>query len=145
MVIRTTRWTPDTCSCIIEYTWDDSIAETSRVHNLDKVVTRCPEHQLQGGNDTVTWNTINEENPRKNRAIDEIILRAPDVYIDIAADGTRALKPNITIDFEWTGIPPNRVIRMIVKGVTLPQNHFDALQTRLNTRFGAGKVILVNV
>ena len=90
------------------------------------------------------WNSVDEENKRKNRAIDEIVQRAPDIYVDIAPDGTRTLKQGINIDFQWSGSAPNRIIKMIVKGVKLPQNHFDALQTRLNTRFGVGKVILEN-
>lgn len=69
--------------------------------------------------------------------------RAPDQYVDIAVDGTRTLKEGITIDFEWTGSAPNRVIRMIIKGVTLTQTQFNTLQTRLDNRFGVGKVILV--
>ena len=141
-MLHTTRWTPDTCSCIFEYTWDDTEPQDSRTHNLKQVVQACAEHQ--GGTESTVWNTVSEENPRKNKAIAEIIERAPDIYVDVAQDGTRTLKPGITIDFEWSGIAPNRVIRMIVKGVTLPQNHFDALQTRLNNRFGAGKAILVN-
>ena len=141
-MLHTTKWSPDTCSCIFEYTWDDTESAESRTHNLKSVVNACPEHQ--GGTESTVWNTVNEENPRKNKAVGEIIERAPDIYVDIAQNGTRTLKAGITIDFAWTGTAPNRIIKMIVKGVTLPQNHFDALQDRLNTRFGVGKVILEN-
>ena len=141
MTIKTTQWGPDTCECVIEYSWDDSQPEGTRQHNLSRVVKRCPEHTA--GPDSAVWNVVGEENPRKNRAIDEIVQRAPDQFVDIAQDGTRTLKEGITIDFEWTGSAPNRIIRMIVKGVTLTQPQFNTLQGRLDTRFGPGKVILV--
>ena len=141
MTIKTTQWRPDTCDCIIEYSWDDTQSEDTRTHNLSKIVKSCSIHA--GNPDTTIWNTVMEENPRKNKAIDEIVQRAPDQFVDIAQDGTRTLKQGITIDFEWTGSPPNRLIRMIIKGVTLTQTQFNNLQTRLDTRFSPGKVTLV--
>lgn len=141
MTIKKTLWRPDTCDCQIEYEWDDTQSEDTRTHNLSRIIKPCSIHD--GVPDTTIWNTVNEENPRKNKAIDEITQRAPDQFVDIATDGTRTLKQGITIDFEWTGIPPNRLIRMIIKGVILTPTQFNNLQTRLDTRFSPGKVTLV--
>ncbi len=57
-MIRTTRWSPATCACVIEYTWDDAVSEDKRTHTVSNVLNRCaeahPEHvmgaQLEGSN-----------------------------------------------------------------------------------------------
>lgn len=32
MALRTTRWKPDTCGCVIVYEWDDALDENARTH-----------------------------------------------------------------------------------------------------------------
>lgn len=32
MAIQTTRWSPDTCNCVILYQWDDALPDDQRVH-----------------------------------------------------------------------------------------------------------------
>lgn len=32
MKIKTTEWRPSHCSCVIEYTWDADVPESSRTH-----------------------------------------------------------------------------------------------------------------
>jgi hypothetical protein len=39
-MIQTTTWHPDTCECVIEYTWDDQQKEDVRKHTFSKV-THC--------------------------------------------------------------------------------------------------------
>ncbi len=45
MKIQRTRWKPDTCGCIVEYTWDSDLPEDKRVHTVHSVNT-CKEHKL---------------------------------------------------------------------------------------------------
>ena len=47
MATRTTRWSPDTCDCIVEFTWDDSVREDQRTHTLSNVINKCPAHTGQ--------------------------------------------------------------------------------------------------
>jgi len=64
---KTTRWSPDTCSCVIEYTWDSEVPEQDRVHTHSQSVKTCgahtPRHEKKAHLDTVL-----EENQRKNKA-----------------------------------------------------------------------------
>jgi len=43
-MIRTTRWYPDTCDCIVEYQWDDDVPEAEREHRISRMVAQCAEH-----------------------------------------------------------------------------------------------------
>lgn len=43
-MIQITRWSPDTCKCILEYQWDDVIPEDEREHTVYNIVSACSEH-----------------------------------------------------------------------------------------------------
>lgn len=127
-----TRWSPDTCQCVIEYNADLS---------LSRVVNACAAHQ--GGTESTVFNTVLEENPRKNRSLKEILDNAPASMIDTDGEGTRTFKNGITVDFDWSGVAPDRTLTLTVKGITLTTPQKNAIQTKLDTRFGAGKVTVV--
>lgn len=77
MAIQTTRWSPDTCGCVFEYTWDDSVTEDQRQHNFKTVVTECVSHaHLNGNNKRDMFDSSLEENRRKNNSIGELLERA---------------------------------------------------------------------
>jgi hypothetical protein len=143
MTIRTTSWSPDTCNCTLEYTWDDAVPEDQRTHTPANIVRRCSAHTPLADTNSV-FNTIMEENPRKNRSFDEILQNAPNTnWFDIDAEsGQRVFKKNIILNWNWTGTAPNRVLTLTFSGITLTTAQRNTLQTRLNTRFGSGKVIL---
>jgi hypothetical protein len=67
-MIRTTQWKPDTCGCILEYDWDDSLPDNDRICTLSKVISQCPEHsRISTGLDI--YNQVLRENRAKNRAL----------------------------------------------------------------------------
>jgi hypothetical protein len=143
MTIQTTRWSPDSCQCIIEYQWDDSVPSTSRTHTLANYIRKCSAHATQA-NDSTRWNTVLEENPRKNIAYQLIVDNAPLQFVDTDANGIKTLKAGLSINFTVSGTVPNRVFTMTFSGTTLTQAQIDNVQSKLDTRFGAGKVIFVN-
>lgn len=144
MTINTNRWTLDTCSCIVDISFDDTQPPDTRAHNLSNYVRRCSFHNVQA-NDTDRYNSITEENPRKNNARQHIIDNAPVAFVDTnATTGLKTLKPGLSIDFSVAGTPPNRIFTMIFRGVTLTQAQINNVQTKLDSRFGAGRVIFVN-
>jgi hypothetical protein len=143
MVIKTTRYSPDTCGCSLEYTWDDSLPESSRTHTLSNYVTKCPAHQGLA-TDQDRWNAVFEENPRKNFAVQNILDNSPTTALyDTTPSGNRVVKPTVGVNFSWSGTAPNRVLSLSFTGVTLTTNQKNTLNTALNTRFGSGKVTLV--
>lgn len=142
MTINTTRYSPDTCECVIEYTWDDSVPEDQRQHSLSTYVNKCPAHSALAS-DTARWNAVFEENPRKNNALQHVLDNSPVAALfDTTAEGARVLKNNITFNFSFSGTAPNRVLTISFSGISLTTNQKNTIQSALNTRFGSGKVLV---
>lgn len=62
---KITRWSPDTCGCVLEYEWDTE--EEPRKHTFSKLINRCSVHALSP-TDKDCYDTVLEENQRKNKA-----------------------------------------------------------------------------
>jgi hypothetical protein len=45
MVLIINAWRPDTCSCILHFSWDDSVPQDQRVRRFFAVENVCPAHQ----------------------------------------------------------------------------------------------------
>jgi len=140
MAIKTTRWSPDTCSCILEYTWDDSLPQDQITTTLSNINQKCSAHN--GLSNTDTWNAITEENPRKNFTLQHILDNGPSTLYDIVEGNNKILKSNLRYTWTWSGIAPNRVLTISIQGITLTTNQKNTIQNILNNRFGVGKVIL---
>jgi hypothetical protein len=138
MVINTTRFSPDTCQCVIDYDWDSESNETDRVHILKTFVNVCSAHaSLPTHQDR--WNAVFEENPRKNIAQQLIRDNAPSVLLETNQLGQTILKH---FDISWSGTAPNRVLTITFTGISLTTQQKNQLQTFLNNRFGSGKVLI---
>ena len=140
MVINITRWSPDTCACVVEYTWDSTQSESTRVHTLSNVVSKCPAHQALS--DSTIYSTLVDENPRKNTALQTVLDNSPTTALYDIVNGNRTLKPTIGYSFSFTGTAPNRVLNLSFTGITLTTQQKTTIQTALNTRFGSGKTII---
>lgn len=140
MVIITTRWSPDHCSCVVEYTWDNTTDENTRVHNYDNHIHICPDH-LNVGPNLSGYNTMLDENQRKNNTLQHLIDNAA---AQLSATGTAGgtLKNGITYNFSYTGTAPNRVLNISFTGITLTTAQKNALQTAANNKFGVNKVVI---
>ncbi len=141
MVINITRWSPDTCDCVIEYSWDSTQPESTRVHNLSTIVSKCPAHSSLS--DSQVYSIVLEENPRKNQALQNILDNSPTTSLYDIVSGNRQLKQTLGFNFSWSGTAPNRVLTVSFTGISLTTNQKNTLQTFLNTKFGVGKVLIV--
>lgn len=65
--MKVTRWSPDTCGCVVEYEWDDTVPAKNRVRKFKACVRKCPRHAHL--DDEAVYNAITEENSRKNIAL----------------------------------------------------------------------------
>ena len=142
MVINITRWSPDTCDCVIEYSWDSTQPESSRTHTLSNYINKCAAHAALA-DDNTRWNTVFEENPRKNQALQNILDNSPTTALYDIVNGNRQLKAALGFNFSFTGTAPNRVLTISFLGISLTTNQKNTIQTFLNTRFGVGKVLIV--
>ena len=139
MTIQTTRYSPDTCDCVIDYDWDDTQTEDNRIHTLKTFVKRCPAH-VSLADDKARWDAVFDENPRKNKALQFCLENGPSSLYDVI-DGSRQLKNNITFNYSWSGNAPNRVLSISFDGINLTSNQKNTIRNVLNS-LGAGKVVL---
>lgn len=125
-MIHTTRWTPDTCGCVIEYTWDDSEPEDTRQHVYSNTVQRCTIHAALNLSGLTHFNAVHEENTRKN---------------GVLALG-QAIKASLDFSLmSWSFDAASRTLTINSNGQLTTQQR-NTLQTQANNRFGAGKVII---
>ena len=96
---KTTTWSPDTCNCIINYEWDDTIPENVRSHRVTGIVKKCSFHQntvdLQAHFDAIL-----EENSRKNDAVKKVKQAHPGATINAVLDGNR----DVVLDVKGSAI-----------------------------------------
>lgn len=143
MTIKTTRWTSDVCGCIIEYTWDDAAPQGQETLQVSKVIEACPAHSSpQLPTENARFNAAIEENQRKNKAHAAILEVSPTGMYDVDQSGQRQLKSGITLSWELTGEPPDRVMTLSYSGITLTPTQKTNIQKQLDSRFGEGKVKL---
>ena len=127
-----TRWQPDTCECIIDYNDDGT---------LSTIVKACDAHQ--GDNEDKIFQNVKEENPRKNKSLKEILDNAPPGLFEVDPEsGARVFKKGTNVDFSWEGVKPNRTLKLSVKGTSLTPTQINAVQAKLNNKFGNGKVTI---
>ena len=138
MTINTTKWSPDTCTCVVNYSWDDSVPAEQRTHELTSI-EKCLVHSSL--TDTAAYQVVTEENPRKNVSLQTVLDNAPTSLYDVNTDGARTLKNNISYNFSWSGEAPDRVLTISFSGISLTTPQKNALQNFLNNKFG-GKVVL---
>ena len=147
MVTKTTLWSPDTCGCQFEYTWEDTESEDTRVHTFKQVTKECVSHShLTGNNKRDMYDSSLEENRRKNGTIGELLDKAAAEFAETDPEsGAITLKKNIDVSWTWSGTAPNRIMTITITGITLTNQRKNQIQNFLNNRFGVGKVIIINV
>lgn len=147
MAIQKTTWSPDTCDCEIEYTWDDTIPQEERTHTVSFVNKSCQNHRNLLPNQVVTYSCVLDENQKKNKSLQTALETAPQQLADVFTDpdsGTQyyVLKNDIAFTFSLSGTAPNRVLTIQFIGVSLNNNQKNAIQNKLNQIFGTGVVII---
>jgi len=65
--IQTTRWSPDTCDCVIVYEWDRDLDPSMRTHQVKQIDHACETHKPF--TQLAIWNYVVNENLRKNDMI----------------------------------------------------------------------------
>lgn len=140
MTIQTTRWSPDTCECVLEYTWDDLVPADQRTHTFARHLNTCSKHAGLSGQ--ARYNAALQHNQRKNFTASEILERFTALVADTGADGSKRFKNGVTFNWSYSGVDDARVLTVSLSGVNLTNQQKNALQTALDTRFGAGRVVV---
>ena len=136
-----TRWKLDTCDCVMITNPGTTSTDFPVLVQAEHV---CSVHQSLPNHVTV-YNTLKDENPRKNKAYQQLLDNAPASMFDTDAEsGAIILKKGVTLEWSWTGTPPNRVVVFTLTGFTLNTNQKNNAQALLDSTFGTGKAVLVN-
>jgi len=112
-----TRWSPDTCSCVLDIEWDDTEPESSRTHTIKAVVNRCGSHQA--GSDEDVFKAVLSENTRKNRVFTLAQKVLPELTVE---------------DYEWS-FDAKRVLEVKFTNMTPAQK--ARLQQDCDNQFGS--------
>jgi len=126
--IHINQWTPDTCKCTLEFSWDDSNPD---VITPTRIVRACSIHADMAFNDhTDHFNFVQTENKRKNITLGELLEKAATImenrgyafsYTDTVAGGARQLV-------------------ITVNGISNAQRR--TLETLADNKLGIGTVII---
>jgi len=124
MVINTTRWSPDTCSCELEYSWDTESSEDTREHIFKRVVKTCDAHMpvvprgLKAEKAKQVYDTVLEENQRKNQALGKALETRPELA-DFVDSRTGKKYDLLTVSKGIKEVNPLKAAERLKGGVTL--------------------------
>lgn len=119
---RITRWSPDTCGCVLEYEWDDKQNEDMRTHSFKRIISLCPAHSTLVGKNA--YDQVLSENTRKNLTFALIKEKQP------------SIEPE---KYLWW-FDANRDLQVEFIGITLTENQKQDIRNSVTTKFGSGKV-----
>jgi hypothetical protein len=124
-MIRTTKWSPDTCECVFEYEWDDSQGEGDRTHIFKRAVKLCEHHEALAIEEAYT--EVFSENTRKNMVFAE----------------AQGMFPSLTTsDYNWS-FDAQRKLKVGFLNIQMDEEEKGELQDIFNSKFGEGKVEII--
>lgn len=126
-MIKTTRWSPDTCGCTIDYIWDTESSDATRVHAFKQVVELCPVHAAHGKSVAV-YNAILDENGKKNKVYNRAM--------EVLGRNNQMFNPS---ELTWS-FDSNRNLKVVAPVLSAAQK--TALRSWCTTNLGAGKVTI---
>ncbi len=125
-MINVTTWSPDTCGCVIAYSWDRDVSPLVRVHTWSRTDKTCPEHI--SFSEAALYTRVTEENQLKNQAISvSIEVLGGEVTHRNSSWSFSDDRSLLTIEF------PELILK--------PQDRIQ-IQNALDVRFGPAKVLL---
>jgi hypothetical protein len=100
-----TRWSPDTCGCVIDY--DDDLKVTA-------VVTKCARH-ASTPDDAAHLETVLAHNRKKNHVHGALIEHLKSLGIDAGAAAFVSYDNNDDIQIAGSGLPPTEYPKLLAK------------------------------
>jgi hypothetical protein len=127
-----TKWSPDTCGCVLNYSWIRDSDENTRVHVFHSADKICQDHEhlrrggglqthhlgmVQDVNDDALfiYNTVMEENQHKNILIQHVADSTPKLARQIKNKNgtvTNTIHPDVSFSFFFTETAPERVLNV---------------------------------
>ena len=104
-MIQTTKWSPDTCDCVILLKWDDAVGQEERTHTHGGTITKCDAHSQTLDKDLLE--ELLGENQNKNRVLGKAM--------EVMGINRENLEEVKAIEYTFDA---NRKLEVVVKGIT---------------------------
>jgi hypothetical protein len=75
-------------------------------------------------------------------SLTECLSRLPNQLAKAGPEDSLSLKEGLNYNWSWTGLDKNRILTISFSGILLSAAEKTGLQTALDARFGADKVIM---
>lgn len=135
MATNITRWSPDTCGCVIEYSWDSDVSEDERVHTFHKVVEQCPDHNGIEVHEEI-HNHVLAENQTKNKvevALFDNFPRLRQNFVDAAGTTQKRLDPTVKHNWRFIGKDKDRQLISSFDNLSLSATEKSRITKALGT------------
>lgn len=76
MPIKTTEWSPDTCECVLRYTWDTDDVKENKTYTGTEVLNACERHS-GASSPNATFGQVRADNNAKNNALKVLAQNFP--------------------------------------------------------------------
>lgn len=133
MALQVTRWSPDTCGCILEYEWNDTQPADTRVHSFKNAIHLCEYH--------LPFAIMKEKPLLGQGAYDEVIsenTRKNVVFADV-----QILFPSLMPEnYNWS-FDTQRKLKVGFLGISIISAQKKSLQDAFDAKFGKNKVEVI--
>ena len=147
-MLKVTRWSPDTCGCVLEYEWDTALEGSDRIHSFKRVVKLCPEHERLGLQSQAAYDQVMSENKLDAAAI--LPMQVDDGVTGMLTGNNRAwglIKQELNLadeDIEkyvWFFNESRQLQASVTQPIAAEKR--QEIQAKLDTLLGAGKAKVV--
>lgn len=127
---KVTRWSPDTCGCVIDFEWDTDNPDNAPIGKT--IVKSCSAHSVYTKASDAHI-TVLEENQRKNKTINTITKQLPEFT-------TTDEKGNKIPDMEKISYSFDKDRKLIVSAVAMKELDKISIKSIVDGIVGIGKV-----
>lgn len=110
--MKVTRWQPDTCECVLEYVWDETIPEDERVLNPVEPVQTCAFHAADYSGEMPHENhyvKVRDENVNKNKVLSSLLKSLPKAQKKEIIDQNGNLNEDFLVQPQWSFTPDRKL------------------------------------
>lgn len=138
MVNHLNRFSPDTCKCVIDFTFKDELPLDQQEASYQLVsIQKCSAHQALS--DSAAYTAATQVDNKNKNKVEGLIMSSFSALTTLNADGSKVFNPGI--QYNWS-FDASRVLQVSITGAGTNFKNADkvTLQTLCDTQLGAGKI-----
>ena len=139
-MIKKTQWSPDTCECVLQYTWDTEKTAETREHVFDSVIKTCDAHTILKSKNL--YDKVKDENVLKNKALKELETALPEFHTDLKNEDDEVVgkKTKQSAGLKWSFDNDRKLVIEIKEFKDIKKK--DNVKKILTDKFGDNKIDL---